>query len=801
MSSVPVVTIFADKTGSRINAARAMDFPELERVIRSAKTAPDKAKQPLLKLAAFGTVATDKGSFRHDANVLSVSGVEGDYDAGQVPMQQAAERLSAKRLTALLYTSASHEPTTPKWRVIVPLSRPLEGSEEELYDQRRHWAGVLNAILGGILTPESFVLSQCYFFGPIKDRPTPEIIRISGCCIDELEAIPEPVFPINGVKHIGEPGTNWDPTPDADLRAAFERGEGRYQAMKSLSARWAARGMPSADIEAALQSLLDKCPNGSKNADGVDFRDHCGPLAASAVDKFGETRRTPRQTNGAAGNGEAIEWAAPMNLFAELSAPPFEPRELPEELSAYPRLYASQTGIDINITLTAAVAAAAAAICDNIQVCADSSSRYFAQPRVWILNIGAPGAGKTPGQREMLAPLWELHSERDAEWRAAIRNLAEDEPKPPRPRVILGDTTLEALSDVLADNPRGILVATDEFDAWLGAMDQYRTGGVGRDRGEWLRLFDGGPHSIERVKRGTVFVPNWGCSILTATTPAAMQRLTRHLPEDGLLQRFIVVLARRQGEVIDAPAREKIDAERDRYTETVRRLWNLGPHAHKGIVPLSFEAKNRFDAWRTENRLLQEALGNLNSALEGHIAKYPTLALRIALTFHCARIVNLQNASARDPAAWPVPLETLELALAFLRRASQHAIALYMGRKGGSDAYELARTVARWLLARRAEENARGMQRRHLVQGVYDFRKADEGLQTVTLRLLVDLGWLREEEGGYLKAQPTRFVVNPHIVRTFATLAEQERERRALVRERIAEAAAERRQERGGLKC
>ncbi|HXP99350.1 MAG TPA: DUF3987 domain-containing protein, partial [Solirubrobacteraceae bacterium] len=441
-------------------------------------------------------------------------------------------------------------------------------------------------------------------------------------------------------------------------------------------------------------------------------------------------------------------WPDPVNLFAELTAPPFEAAELPEELATYPELYARQTGIDACIALTAAVVSAAAAVPDQIQVCADSSSEWFAQPRLWLLVIGAPGAGKSPAQRAMLDPLWKLHSELDAQWRAAVRVLPEEEPKPPRPRVVVGDATLEALSDVLVDNPRGILVASDEFDSWIGQLDRYRTGGVSGDRGEWLRLFDGGPHQVERVKRGSLFVPNWGASILTATTPAAMRRLTRHLPEDGLLQRFIVVLAGRQSVPTRQPERAQIEAERARYTQTLRRLWCMVPRAHNGVVPMSPSALERFGAWRTENAELQEALGSLDPALEAHVAKYPTLALRLALTFHCARIANLPDEQARDPAGWPLMLDTLETALRFLRRASQHALALYLGRKGGSDVYELARNLARYIVARSAQDNAKGLQRRELIQRVSTFRSADEGAQAAALRLLMDLGWIRESEGG-----------------------------------------------------
>ncbi len=521
----------------------------------------------------------------------------------------------------------------------------------------------------------------------------------------------------------------------------------------------------------ALEAQLEEVPIGES----------AGEAAGEPTDRLDERRAFS-------------EWPEPVNVLAELSASSFTASDLTPELSAYPLLYSEQTGIDPTITLLAAVVAAAAAIPDQIQLCGASRSNWFAQPRLWGLVVGAPGSGKTPGQREMLAPLWRLHKELDDAWRAEVAGLPEDEPKtPPRPRVIVADATLEALSEVLVDNQRGVIVASDEFDSWIGAMDQYRSGGIGRDRGEWLRLYDGGPHSIERIKRGTLFVPNWGVSILTATTPAAMRRLSRNLPEDGLIQRFVIGLARRQEIVTDEPPRGEIEARRERYAETLRRLYVLQPRAHGGVVQLSLAAAERFRSWRSENMALQEALGSLDSALEAHIAKYPTLALRLALIFHCAQVVNEPEPVARDPAAFPVALEALETALRFLRRASQHALALYVGRRGGSEGYELARSIARFILARSPQDNAKGLQRRDLIRLVAAFKSADEGIQAVALRFLADLGWIAETDDGYQKAQPTRFAVNPRLQERFATLAEQERQRRAIARERIAESAAERR--------
>jgi hypothetical protein len=236
-----------------------------------------------------------------------------------------------------------------------------------------------------------------------------------------------------------------------------------------------------------------------------------------------------------------------------------------------------------------------------------------------------------------------------------------------------------------------------------------------------------------------------------------------------------------------------LEVERERYTTLIRQLWGIVPRAHSGVVQLAPEARLRFNAWRRENATERKAFGEIEPALGSHLAKYPTLALRLALTFHCAYIVTELPARDRDPAPYPIDVDTLELAFKFLRRAGQHALALYLNRKGGSDAYELARDVAGFIVSRTATENAIGFQRRDLIARVSGYRSADEPVQAIALRLLVDLGWIRVVEGGYAKAQPTRYAINPRVADLFARESERERERRALVRERLAEVAVERR--------
>ncbi len=211
-SSPPVVTLFADRHGKRIRDARPMSLAQIEAGIHKSKGAATKEELPLLKFASFGDKLSKQGSLRHDANVTQVSGIEGDYDGELVPMDDAVRTLGALGLAAVFYTSASHTPDKPRWRVLVELATPLTGSTDELRKGRAHWVGVLNAILGGVLKSESFALSQCFYYGPIAGRPAPIVVRLEGCRIDEL---PDAPAPVSAVKPNGTATPKPKPTAEA----------------------------------------------------------------------------------------------------------------------------------------------------------------------------------------------------------------------------------------------------------------------------------------------------------------------------------------------------------------------------------------------------------------------------------------------------------------------------------------------------------------------------------------------------------------------------------------------------------
>lgn len=195
------VTIFRD-VKARSAIKRRISLRQLEGELR-ATHAVGKSGLPLLKLAEFGTMKTPSGSLRHDGNMLTVSGIEGDYDAGQVAPELAAARLRAEGVAALIYTSTHHTAASPRWRVLAPLSGSISPAERDGLCAR------LNGALGGGLGGESFTRSQSFYYGQAEARDESkgggkaapiETILIEGQPIDKLPRI-RGIWPGHKIKH------------------------------------------------------------------------------------------------------------------------------------------------------------------------------------------------------------------------------------------------------------------------------------------------------------------------------------------------------------------------------------------------------------------------------------------------------------------------------------------------------------------------------------------------------------------------------------------------------------------------
>ena len=156
-----IVTVFKDRAAFEL---AEYDMPWLDLVgwTKDPPVAATKEALPLIKLARLGQRRSKRGSLRHDRNILAVSGIEGDYDGEQMPPERAAAMLGAAGLRAVVYTSPKHRPEAPRWRVLAPLTCEFEP------EHRRGFVERLNGALGGVLSVESFTLSQAFYFGRVE---------------------------------------------------------------------------------------------------------------------------------------------------------------------------------------------------------------------------------------------------------------------------------------------------------------------------------------------------------------------------------------------------------------------------------------------------------------------------------------------------------------------------------------------------------------------------------------------------------------------------------------------------------
>lgn len=150
----------------------------------NATVAPEKTKLPLFSGGRFGPQRTPNGSLRSSGNLIECTAIVGDHDAGTVTPGEAANRLHAAGVAGIIYTTPSHAPGKPRWRVVALLRRPRSAAEYAAHVRR------LDRILGGsALAPESRTPAQGWYYGRIMGQPAPEVLIVpEGRCLDEVES-------------------------------------------------------------------------------------------------------------------------------------------------------------------------------------------------------------------------------------------------------------------------------------------------------------------------------------------------------------------------------------------------------------------------------------------------------------------------------------------------------------------------------------------------------------------------------------------------------------------------------------
>jgi hypothetical protein len=296
-------------TANEMHTYRDKPWADIVRRVANPTIAKSKSALKLISLAEYGDKLTPKGCIRSAANVRWVYGIEIDYDLEVMPMATAAELLQGAKLEAVFYTSPSHKPDKPRWRILLPTGAPMKP------EARRDLVGRINRLLGGVVSHETFTLSQSFYVGQVEGAPY-ECLVTHGRTVDQLDV--PPLYPV-GDHTTGEAPV--DETTDAELRASFIKGTDRYRAMLKLSSRWAARGMAQDDMIATMEALFDEAKVSTKNKDGINLRARIRTVCESAWKKYGESRAKPDAPEAVTTAAEFEQGPPCLQTLAEIGFP------------------------------------------------------------------------------------------------------------------------------------------------------------------------------------------------------------------------------------------------------------------------------------------------------------------------------------------------------------------------------------------------------------------------------------------------------------------------------------------------
>jgi hypothetical protein len=539
-------------------------------------------------------------------------------------------------------------------------------------------------------------------------------------------------------------------------------GSDLHDSITRLAAKLIASGMSAGAAANLLRDLLQR----SNAPRGQRFDDRLADIPRavdSALRKY-----QPDQTAARAAAASATPARELFDPWERYIVPEFPLQVLPPVVLNYVTSQSVVIGCDCNALAMAALTAISGALDHRFAVKMMRNGNWWEHPRLWTLLVGDPSRKKTPVVNDVTRPLERHEAElrRDYEARLLDYEAAKEagdagvkKPAPPV-RYVVWDATTEKLGEILSRSEHGLLVKRDEFSGWIGGMEKYSNAsrGTAADRGFWLQAYDGGPHAVDRVSRGEIYIGNLSVSLIGGIQPARLAEL-QGLTSDGLLQRFLPVMMR--------ASRLPLDRAGDDWENYHALAYKLIRAKHQRLF-LSDTALEALNELRARLHQLEQAAGGLTDGLQAFIGKLPGIAGRLAVILHLA--ANPESA-AREIEAETVA-DVCTLILDFI---VPHAVEFYRSTEeltGG----ERLRKIASWIVTSRQ----RTITSRDLVRNVSCLR----GMPLFDLQTLVSplvaAGWLEPEQRD---PQNRSWTVSPSVASQFERRCQIEEERKALAAE------------------
>ena len=242
------------------------------------------------------------------------------------------------------------------------------------------------------------------------------------------------------------------------------------------------------------------------------------------------------------------------------------------------------------------------------------------------------------------------------------------------------DATIEKMTELLEQNPRGMMLFRDEL---MGLLTTWDRQGREADRSFYLEAWNGyGSHTTDRIERGTTHCDNMCVSIVGGTQPSKilgyLQKAIRGIENDGLVQRlqlFVCPDDRKEWQLVDTFPNKEAQEYVFLIVEKIASMNFVDYGAIQNeadeipYLRFSEEAQELFYEWLTELETTK-LRGQEEAIIVEHLAKYRKLMPALALIIHVIDLVD-------GRALGSVSLEAAEKAAAWCDFLELHARRIY----------------------------------------------------------------------------------------------------------------------------
>ncbi len=335
---------------------------------------------------------------------------------------------------------------------------------------------------------------------------------------------------------------------------------------------------------------------------------------------------------------------------------------------------------------------------------------------LWAVVVGEPGTAKSPAMNLALKPLFGIQQKLAEEFvmqqdiykvkglrhKKAMKfwerdkddsdNPPEEPEKPILRRIIVSDSTVEALAPIMRDNQKGLILVRDELSGWITSMNQYK-GGKGADIQFYLTIWSRGSVIVDRkTEEEHISLPDTYLAVTGSCQPGVLiDLLNKERQQNGFASRLLISYPMEvQRKWVDSGVDESVIqpveqlfiklcklemcSDGDKQSPNVIRFSPEGLEAFKEVMNIHFKQKSKYQ---------------LSGPIVAHWAKMEGYIARMALIFH---IIRQQSG---EPISCKVDEESVFMAAALGDYFFAHVARLY-GMIDESKVVSLCERVLRW---------------------------------------------------------------------------------------------------------